>query len=157
LLAASVLCAAIGLALAFSASTRALSLGLAAAAAGVIGGAFTEPGPELRTWIGSAGWVLVLVSALCVHLPRRLGVAAALPLGLVGGGLAGSITGGGGEWKALAQALPWTLLAIPGAWLVARRRGLIVKIVLSWLGAAAALSLGLNMTPTLGFEPDHMG
>jgi urease accessory protein len=72
-LAASVLCAAIGLALAFSASTRALSWGLPPPPLRRWAAPSPEPGPELRTWIESAGWVLVLVSALCVHLPWRLG------------------------------------------------------------------------------------
>lgn len=50
----------------------------------------------------------------------------------------------------------WILLGLPGAWLVARKRGIFVKVAGSWLAAAAILGLGLGTVATLGNEPDHM-
>lgn len=154
LLAAGVLCAALGLVLAFAASRRALWSGLAVlAAASLLAAVAPVEGGEAAV---SACWGAVLAAAVFVHLPRK-GAAAIIGLCLVGGALAGLACGAEGRPQHLLAALPWALTAVPGAWLVATGRGLALKVGLSWLAAAAALSLGLHMTPTLGFEPDHMG
>ena len=54
------------------------------------------------------------------------------------------------------MALPWVLVTVPAAWLIAHGRGIAVKIVSSWLIAIALLSAALPLTPTPGYEPDHL-
>lgn len=155
--AAGVLCAALGLALAFAGSARAVGAGLAALAGTAVLSSAVKADAALGELAVSACWAAVLGAAACVHLPRRPRVPVALALCVSGGTLCGLAVAGAGRPADLWGALPWALASLPGAWLVARGKGLILKVVLSWFAAAAALSLGLLMTPTLGFEPDHMG
>lgn len=111
------------------------------------------------SWLPAAAtacWISILAAAACVHLPRGLNTIVVALLCLSGGVSTGAVAGALGGPLDLWTALPWTLVCLPGAALVARGRGVAIKVVLSWLAAAAVLSLGLNMAPTLGYEPDHM-
>lgn len=155
--AAGVLCAALGLSLAFAKFTRAFWAGLALLLGTAVLVSTVEVDPAAGELAVSGCWVAVLGAAVCVHLPRGLMVPVALALCLSGGTLSGLAVAGAGRPADLLGALPWALASLPGAWLVAQGKGLVLKVVLSWFAAAAALSLGLLMTPTLGFEPDHMG
>lgn len=155
-LAPALLIAAAGLALSFAASRRIQAWGLGA----LLISALLATTLDLPT--ASAGpvllgcWISVVAAAACVHLPRGLGTGVALVLAVNSGLWAGLTAGASGGLPTLAPALPWALLCLPGGWLVPRRGGAIaVKVVLSWLAAAAVLSIGLGMTPTLGYEPDH--
>ena len=156
-LAPGVLFAATGLALSYAAHWRLLVLGLAVLLGAMFGAASLALGPAPIGAVLTACWIGVVGAALCVHLPARLGLAAVLALGLNAGVWGGLAVAAEGRPAVLVMTLPWTLLCLPGAVLVSRGRGVAVKVVLSWLAAAAVLSLGLNMTPTLGYEPDHMG
>lgn len=154
-LAPALLIAAAGLALSFAASgrTRLWGVGaLLATAAAVVWLKLPETfsGPAL---LGC--WISIVAAALAVHLPRGLGPSLCVALGMNAGVWAGLVAGASGGLGTLAPALPLALLCLPGGWLVARRWGIAVKVVLSWLAAAAVLSIGLGMTPTLGYEPDH--
>ena len=103
-----------------------------------------------------ACWAVVVAACTSVHLPRGPGVRLAIALALIGGMLAGGLVALAGSPGDLAIALPCTLLVVPAAWLVASGRGIGVKIVSSWLIAIALLSAALPLTPTPGYEPDHM-
>lgn len=151
----AMLFASLGLVLAFSASRRALAVDLAfmtafAAAAIPLAHGFANRVP---TAVGC--WIGVLAAAACLYLPRPIGARIARPLCASGGLWAGATIAGTGEPIGLAMSLPWVLLCVPGTWLVERGHGVVVKVVGSWLAAAAVLSLGLHSVPTLGFEPDH--
>ena len=156
-LAPGLLCAATGLALAFASTRRLLALGLAVLLASVLATSWTGVGAGMLETALAGCWISILGAALCVHLPRPLGAVAVLTLCCVGGVWAGLVVAAAGRPTILAASLPWALLCLPGASLVARGGGVAVKVVLSWLAAVAVLSLGLGMTPTLGYEPDHMG
>lgn len=111
------------------------------------------------SWIEAvflACWSGVIIAAASVHLPRGLNPRPALALALGMAVLAGAVTALAGSVSALLAALPWALVTIPAAWLIARGWGIAVKIGSSWLIAIAALAAALPLTPTPGYEPDHL-
>lgn len=154
-LAPRLLCAALGLMLSFGASRRVIASGLAAMLAAAILGTLVPVGPGYEVTALAACWIGVLVAAACMHLPRGLGQTATILLCLLTGLWTGLTAAALRQPAQVLLAVPWILLCLPGAWLVAGNRGIVVKIAGSWLAAAAILSLGLNMVPTLGYEPDH--
>lgn len=101
-------------------------------------------------------WAGIILAAASVHLPRGLDGGSAIALALVIAVLAGAVTAVAGSVPALVLALPWVLVTIPAAWLVAHGRGILVKIVSSWLIAIALLSAALPLAPIPGYEPDHL-
>jgi hypothetical protein len=101
-------------------------------------------------------WASTVVTAALVHFPRRLGGAAPLVLAINAGLWAGAATAIAGSTRDIATAAPWLALAVPGAWLVATKRGVAVKVVSSWLIAIAVLAAVLPIVPTPGYAPDHM-
>ena len=112
--------------------------------------------PRWEEAVFLACWAGVILAAASVHLPRGLRTSAALALALAIAVLAGSVTAAAGTLPALLMALPWVLVTVPAAWLIAHGRGIAVKIVSSWLIAIALLSAALPLTPTPGYEPDHL-
>lgn len=101
-------------------------------------------------------WTGVIAAAASVHLPRGLNARAALMLAVVVAASAGAVTSVAGSMPALLAAVPWVLVTVPAAWLVTHGRGIAVKIGSSWLIAIALLSAALPLTPTPGYEPDHL-
>ena len=101
-------------------------------------------------------WASTVVSAALVHFPRALTGRAPLLLGVNTGAWAGATVALAGTTLDLVKAAPWLALAVPGAWLVATRRGVAVKVVSSWLIAIAVLAAVLPIVPTPGYAPDHM-
>ena len=151
----ALLSAALGLALAYAPPR--------ARAAGVVLLWITAPLAALLTlaphWeeaVFLACWAGVIVAAASVHWPRGLSLRYALALALAIAVLTGAVTAAAGSLPALTVALPWVLVTIPAAWLIAHGRGIAVKIVSSWLIAIALLSAALPLTPTPGYEPDHL-
>ena len=111
------------------------------------------------TWIEAiflTCWTGVIAAAASVHLPRGPGTVAAIGLAAVSAMLAGAVTAVSGTLQTLLIALPFALVTIPAAWLIGRGWGIAVKIVSSWLIAIALLSAALPLTPTPGYEPDHL-
>ena len=151
-LAPGLLLASLGLTLSFAASKRVAASGLLLLLATALAAANLASGSSLGDLAAAGCWIGVLANAICMHLKRPLGyvVAAALCI------WAGLTIATSGQFSELVPALPWALLCLPGAWLVSNGRAVVVKVAGSWLAAVAILSLGLNMVPTLGFEPDHM-
>jgi hypothetical protein len=147
--------AAAGLALSFASSQRAQLWAVAALLASALAAALPELPAAFAAPALVGCWFSVIAAAAAVHLRRGSGSGPALALAVNCGLWAGLVSGAEGGLSTLAPALPLALLCLPGGWLVARGRGIAVKVVLSWLAAAAVLSIGLGMAPTLGYEPDH--
>jgi hypothetical protein len=152
----ALLCAALGLALAF-APPRArapslLILALAGVAASVL--------PLEERWaepVLFACWASAILAAASVHLPQGSGFRAAVLLAANTGVSSGAVVGAAGAPLDLLKALPWALLCLPAGWLVARKLGVVVKVLASWLMAVALLAATLPLMPvTAGYEPDHM-
>ena len=101
-------------------------------------------------------WVSTVVTAALVHWPGRLTGQRPLGLGINAGAWAGATVAIAGTTVDLVRAAPWLALVVPGAWLVATRRGVAVKVVSSWLIAIALLAVVLPIVPTPGYAPDHM-
>lgn len=113
-------------------------------------------GPHWEEAVFLACWAGVILAAASVHLPSGLNTGAAIGLALAIAVLAGCVTAITGSVPTLLMALPWVLVTIPAAWLIAQGRGIAVKIVSSWLIAIALLSAALPLAPIPGYEPDHL-
>lgn len=151
----ALLSAALGLALAY-APRRARYAGVLVLCIAAPLVALVSIAPAWEEVIFLACWSGVLLAAASVHLPRGLNLAASLGLALAVGILAGNVTAIAGSRPALVIALPWVMVTVPAAWLIAHGRGIAVKIVSSWLIAIALLSAALPLTPTPGYAPDHL-
>ena len=151
----ALLCAALGFALAFAPRGSVLPslLGLVAAAVAM---AFVPLAPAWRETAFLVCWATLILTAAMVHLPGGPGPKLALALGVGAGAAGGAIVSVAGVASDLLKALPWALLCVPGAWLVARGQGIAIKVASSWLIAVAILAAALPITPTPGYEPDHM-
>lgn len=101
-------------------------------------------------------WLSIILIAGLTYLPRSVAARWAIPLATVGGIWIGGLASVSGRKSDLALVIPVTLLWVPGRWIVARGHGLAVRIVASWAIAIASLSLFVSLTPTPGYEPDHM-
>lgn len=151
----ALLCAALGLALAFAgwrtAAATVLVLAVSAAASSL------APWPE--TWSAAlmlAVWLAVIALGMSVHLRDRRLTPLCLGAGAAVGALTGAAVAVAGAPLDLAVALPCVLLFLPGRLLVQRRLGVAVKVAASWLIAVALLAGALSTVPTPGYEPDHM-
>jgi hypothetical protein len=152
----ALLAAALGLALAFALPReRRIGLGLFAALA-----IAARPLPWPHAGLDGvflACWMTVVATAASLHLPPRLQRALALPLSVNAGVWAGGVIALAGGPGDLIVALPWALLALPGAWLADTRAAIALKVVASWLIAVAALAALLPFLPvTPGYLPDHL-
>ena len=154
-LAPSLLFAALGLVLSFASSHRVIawSLGAAVVAAGVAVVSAINGAKIDALLVGC--WISIIVTVFGVYLPRPPVLTITIPLSINVGVWAGLTVAASATRFAIVPALGWTLLCLPGAWLVGRGRGIAIRVAGSWLAAAAVLSLGLGMVPTLGYEPDH--
>ncbi len=149
------LCAAVGLALSFTAR-RSAWVAVAALAATALITAFV-PLPSDATDTIFAGLLLTtIVTAALTYLPRGLpgkwAVAAGINAGLWGGALA-SISG---MRSGLTVALPLVLLFIAGQWRRDDKYSIIIKVLASWIIAIASLAMFVSLTPVPGYKPDHM-
>ena len=151
----ALLCAAFGLALAF-APRRIFPYALALLAAAALAASFITFPTSWLDGVFFGCWISVIAASLSVHLPKRLGPRLALVLAIDCGFWAGAVIAAAGARTDLLKALPVALLCLPGAWLVATKRGIAVKVATSWLIAIAILAAALPLTPTPGYMPDHM-
>ena len=101
-------------------------------------------------------WATIIVAAALTYFPPAVAQRWALPLAVVAGAGIGALASISGRKGDLLLALPASLLFVPGRWIVARGYGLGIKIVASWMIAIALLSTFVSLTPTPGYEPDHM-
>lgn len=153
---AALLCAALGLVLAF-APRRRLVAGVSALMATAL---LLTRFPLDAGWSGAillGCWISVLLTAAIVYVADRLTWWGALLLSMNAGCWSGAVIAAGeGGWSELATALPWALLSLPGGWLVARKGATALKVLASWLAAVAILAAVLPMVTTPGYAPDHM-
>ena len=112
--------------------------------------------PKWVEYVFLGCWASTVATAALVHFPRRLTGWRPIALGANAGVWAGATVAIAGTTLDLAKAAPWLALVIPGAWLVATKRGVAVKVVSSWLIAIALLAAVLPIVPTPGYAPDHM-
>ena len=149
------LCATVGLLLSFG-SQRVAWLGFAGmVASALILSLLTLPA-EVSKQIFIGAWVSIIVTAAVTYLPPRLPSRWAIPLAINAGAWVGALASLSGRKRDLLLALPLGLIFVLGRWVVARGLGLGVKVVASWMIAIATLSIFVSMTPTPGYEPDHM-
>lgn len=155
----SLLLAALAAALSFAPrNARGWAMAFAAGvAATVTAAAFSIPlDPAWREAIFLGCWTGTIAAAAAVHLPGGVRPGLALGLALNTGLWCGAVVAVAGQPKDLAEAAPWILLCIPGAWLTSTRRSIVVKVAASWLIAIAMLVAVLPLIPTPGYMPDHM-
>ncbi len=151
----ALLFAALACMLAFAPRAARLPAALAAIAVAVlVAQAPLPPGSVELVFLGC--WTSTALAAVLVHFPRRLRGPVPLLLGVNAGGWAGATVALAGTTLDVVKAAPWLALLLPGAWLVATRRGVAVKVVSSWLIAIAVLAAVLPIVPTPGYAPDHM-
>ena len=151
----ALLCAALGMALA----KTPLKLAAKAVAVLVVTSLLTYvvvPAEGWQTPAMLALWISTAITAMLSYLPRRLNGSwvylASVNAGLWVGVVAHSTGGGAG----IALALPFALLFLPAAWLVAKDMGAGVKIAASWIVAVSILAGMVVLSPTPGYAPDHM-
>lgn len=101
-------------------------------------------------------WVSTVATAALVHFPHRLSGRRPVLIGSNAGFWAGATVAIAGTTLDIAEAAPWLALIVPGAYLIARKYGVAVKVVSSWLIAIAVLAAVLPIVPTPGYAPDHM-
>jgi hypothetical protein len=152
----ALLCAALGLALAFAPrEARAPSL-----LALMLTTTAVSFAPIPQGWLEAAFlacWVSVIAGAASVYLHDGVGPRAAVALSLNAGLWSGAVVALGGSRLDLAKALPWALVVLPAGWMVRRRTSIALKVVSSWLIAVAVLAAMLQFLPvTPGYLPDHL-
>lgn len=153
---AALLCAALGLLLAFAPRRAVLPAVVALAVAAIA--ASLVPLPARWIEIAFAGcWISIIVLAAGVHLPRGIPAIVAVLAAINAGLWSGFVIAGEGALASLPRALPAVALLLPARWMVARGWPIPVKIVSSWLIAVALLAALLPTAATTpGYVPDHM-
>ena len=151
----ALICAALGFALAY-APRRAWAFALLALVLIAFAMSYVAAPLSLRDPAFYGCYASIVVAALCVHLPRGVPSWLAVALGANAGLWTGAVISVAGVKLDLLKSLPFALLCIPGAWLVATRRGIAIKVASSWLVAVALLAASLTLVPTPGYVPDHM-
>jgi hypothetical protein len=151
----AILCAALGLVLAFIPLRQAVIAATLMTAAMLVVLGLGLP----AEWIEAAFlgcWLSVISCALLLirphAFPQTVYFAAAANAGL----WAGAVISTSGRWRDLAVAVPCVLLLVPGRHIVARGWGIGLKVLASWLTAVAILATMVSFTPTPGYESDHM-
>lgn len=152
----ALLCAALGIALGFG-PRRLFAPSLAMFVAAAFAASLLRAPTSWDDAVFLGCWVSLIIAAGSVHLPptarRRWGMMMAANAGL----WTGAVIAVSGSRLDLFVALPWALLCIPVGMIVARKRGIIVKVIASWLMAVGILAASLQMAPTTpGYRPDHM-
>lgn len=151
----ALLCAAWGLALAFSprsAWCRSLTAFALTAAATAL--APFPSGCVENIFLGC--WISVAASAASVHLPRGLDCRWALVLSINAGIWFGAMATIAGSPFDLLEGLTGLLVVYPVAWMVRRNASIVIKVFASWLIAVAVLVAALQFLPvTPGYMPDH--
>ena len=151
----AILCAALGIALAFVPLRRA---SLAALLLVLIAILMWSLGPPER-WIEPifvGCWLSVIANVLLVHRPDRLPSSLFFLAAANAGIWAGAVVAVSGGRLDLAIALPLVLLFAPGRAIVLRGWSIGLKVLASWLAAVAILATMVSLTPTPGYKPDHM-
>lgn len=152
----ALLCAAVGLALAFAPrrawvpSLVTLTMTTAVLAALPIPSEWLE-----GVFLGC--WASVGATAVMVHLPRGMTPSGAVGLSFNAGLWSGAEIVLAGSRLDIVKAVACVLLLFPAAFVVDWRAPIMVKVVASWLVAVAILAAALQFLPvTPGYLPDHL-
>lgn len=152
----ALLCAAVGLALAFAPRRAWLPSLVTVTGTTIVLAALPIP----REWLEGVFlgcWASVAATAATVHLPRGPTASGAVGLSLNAGLWSGAEVALAGSRLDIAKALVCVLLFVPAAFIVDWRAPIIVKVVASWLIAVAILAATLQFLPvTPGYLPDHL-
>lgn len=152
----ALLAASLGFALAFV-PKKAVAPAVAVFAGVAVAASLVKTSPGWTDAIFYACWASVIVTALAVHLRRTPPLAAVLAVSANAGLWAGAVIAAAGAPLDLVKSLPFVLICLPASWLIARRLGIAVKVVASWLIAVSVLAAALpTLTPTPGYVGDHM-
>lgn len=152
---AALLCAALGLMLAFAPRRALLPAFVLLALSAAFASSIAVEGHAVEVaFIGC--WVSVIALAAAVHLPRGVPLWLALAAAVDAGIWSGAVISGEGTRLDLLRALPAVLVILIGRWCVGRGWPIPVKIVSSWLIAVALLAALLPTAATPGYAPDHM-
>lgn len=151
----AILCAALGAALAFVSLRQALLASLLMAVVAVAVWLLRPPVAWIEPiYVGC--WLSVILNSLLAYRPQTLPRTAFAAAAGNTGFWAGAVTAVSGQGRDLAIALPCVLLLIPGHPIVRRGWGIGLKVLASWMTAVAILATMVSLTPTPGYEPDHM-
>ncbi|MEO6248156.1 MAG: hypothetical protein ABIO85_06185 [Sphingomicrobium sp.] len=146
---------ALGLGLSFSP----LRAALVAVAAMVVAAVALSYAPLPRAWLEAVFvglWVSVIGSICLAYVPRRVPQSLAIAAGLNGGVWAGSLAGLATMRPGMVMVMPLVLSLFLGRAVVALRQPIAVKVVGSWVIAVATLAIFVSLTPTPGYQQDHM-
>ena len=152
----ALLCAALGLALAFAPRRTWVPSVVTVTTTTSALAALSIPGEWLEgVFLGC--WASVAATAATVHLSRGLTARCAIVLSLNAGVWCGAELALTGSRLDVAKALVCVLLLFPAGLIVGWRAAIIVKVVSSWLIAVAILAATLQFLPvTPGYLPDHL-
>lgn len=129
---------------------------LAGMAAAAVALALITLPQSLTTPMFIAVWATILAAAALTYLPIAAARRWAIPVAVVAGAAIGTLASVSDRHGDLVVALPLALLFVPGRWIVARGYAIGIKIIASWMIAVALLSTFVSLTPTPGYQPDHM-
>jgi hypothetical protein len=152
----ALLCAAVGLSIAFGPPRARVVSAVALVAVATMVPRLLPP--NISTEIIFLGcWASVVASAAAVHLPNGLTGLGALAVAVNAGFWSGAVVVVAGSESDLLRALPAALAIAPAVWLIRSRAAIVVKVVSSWLIAVALLAATLQLLPvTPGYIPDHL-
>lgn len=154
--AATLLCAALGVTLAFT-PRRAWVACLALVAMASIAGVAWRVPPSFAGTLFLTSWLSVIICAAAVHWPKGVPAPAALALSIDAGLCAGALVALEASWRALPWAWCGALALLPAALAVRWRLAIAAKVASSWLIAIAVLAAALPYLPvTPGYLPDHL-
>jgi hypothetical protein len=155
-LCAALLCAALGLALAFL-PRRAWVLNVALLGVCATAVVFASVPQSWIDGIFMGCWISIVATAAAVHVPKGLSTPAAAALSVNAGIWVGAVTALSGPRSGLLKTVPCVLALLPAAFFIGRRAPIVVKVVASWLVAVAVLAGTLQLLPvTPGYLPDHL-
>lgn len=152
----ALLCAAVGLALAFAPRRTWVPSVVTLTTTTTAIAALSLPHEWLEgVFLGC--WASVVATAAMVHLSRGLPARRAVVLSLNAGLWSGAELALTGSRLDVAKALVCVLFLFPAGFVVGWRAPIVVKVVSSWLIAVAILAATLQLLPvTPGYLPDHL-
>ncbi len=103
-----------------------------------------------------ACWAGIVIAAGAVIMGRNISLLPGLVLSTGTGASVGVVVASAGQPNDLLTSLPLVVLMLPGSWLIFRNHEVVLKVIGSWLTVIAILSAALLLTPTAGYEPDHL-
>jgi hypothetical protein len=149
------LCAALGLGLAFAAR-RCWGSSIIALITTSMAAAHAPVPPDWLDGVFLGCWISATINAATVYLPHGITARTALALSLNSGIWCGALVSLSGSPFDLVRTLPSVLVVVPSGF-VSRRAPLAGKVVSSWLIAVAALTATLQfLSVTPGYMPDHL-